>query len=456
MIALEKNELLIKHYAIIIDRFLDFETDLERFNFLNDARFSSLKADNIKKDIASLVEFDAVLQRIQAIARKPHLFVMDNDIILRNEEISTFSNEKFQKTLKQSSLWKQKNTSYSPEYAYAVEYIDNLQIYENILVKMCLDRIESLLRKGLRFYTQFIGDLSGFPLDDYSYTSLFNPFSKKAVEKSIFQDNVDVKIIIERLEVVIRKIRYIKKSNFYKALQGAKPIDGPIVVTNILRDNRSYNYVLRFYRRLVKATNSSDLMHAKRAYMLRLILKALKSHAFILDTTEMIFYDDDINLHFTNELFTLSLTQKDTKPFNFLLTAKSNPQSTTLSTIDIFDEGRIYKNDEHISGYEYIYDEHNLYRLFEDELLSLKIPQGQKEIETVTTLIASLINTFSGNANVYERYCPICSGRTLISEEQRAFSCLTCRSEYAFVEDAAQKALIWIKKLSMEDGAWKR
>ena len=94
----------------------------------------------------------------------------------------------------------------------------------------------------------------------------------------------------------------------------------------------------------------------------------------------MIFYDDDINLHFTNELFTLSLTQKDTKPFNFLLTAKSNPQSTTLSTIDIFDEGRIYKNDEHISGYEYIYDEHNLYRLFEDELLSLKKPQGQKRL----------------------------------------------------------------------------
>ena len=180
----------------------------------------------------------------------------------------------FKKTLKQSSLWKQKKYKLFPEYAYAVEYIDNLQIYENILVKMCLDRIESLLRKGLRFYTQFIGDLSGFPLDDYSYTSLFNPFSKKAVEKSIFQDNVDVKIIIERLEVVIRKIRYIKKSNFYKALQGAKPIDGPIVVTNILRDNRSYNYVLRFYRRLVKATNSSDLMHAKRAYMLRLILKS--------------------------------------------------------------------------------------------------------------------------------------------------------------------------------------
>ena len=195
---------------------------------------------------------------------------------------------------------------------------------------MCLDRIESLLRKGLRFYTQFIGDLSGFPLDDYSYTSLFNPFSKKAVEKSIFQDNVDVKIIIERLEVVIRKIRYIKKSNFYKALQGAKPIDGPIVVTNILRDNRSYNYVLRFYRRLVKATNSSDLMHAKRAYMLQLILKALKSHAFILDTTEMIFYDDDINLHFTNELFTLSLTQK-MRNFLTLLTAKVIAKYNTIN-----------------------------------------------------------------------------------------------------------------------------
>ena len=106
MIALEKNELLIKYYAIIIDRFLDFETDLERFNFLNDARFSSLKADNIKK-ILLLIEFDAVLQRIQAIARKPHLFVMDNDIILPMNKYRHLVMKSF-KNIKTKFPWKQK------------------------------------------------------------------------------------------------------------------------------------------------------------------------------------------------------------------------------------------------------------------------------------------------------------------------------------------------------------
>ena len=247
MINYTQTDLLLEYGKRLTSRMISSKTALDRFALFANAPVNMLSAKKLESDHALLLEINKILSKILEISRKPHFSVQEQDIIIRSSLISEFDNNRFKQTLQESDLWRKKGSKLVPEHAHAAEYVDNYAIYENIIIKMCFQQIESIVSKLNDHYNNYISDLkTSFSFDNYSFTSLFNNESHQLVDKKLFKVQADVNEILTRFHSINRKMHLIRETHFFKELQNVHVIRDKIVTTNVLKFNRKYNQVFRF------------------------------------------------------------------------------------------------------------------------------------------------------------------------------------------------------------------
>ena len=365
---------LIQAYA---KRHQDLESFYQRINGLT---FISIQDLSFEKDIEFFKELSFILSVILSIIAKPHLNNKRDEIIARSGEVSSISEEDFQKTLRDSSIWRdQGNGLLLPEYLYYHQYEDEVKIYENI------------------FIVHLINEIS-FIVDHYSalYVSLLG-VANASTEKLLLDGSYQLKAI-DSVNLLSRRLNQIKDTYFYREVSKAKNKPKVFYPTNILLKDRLYNICFKFYKEMHLYEEKGELNNHLFIFYFTLILKKLHDQKYELDTrTKSVMYqNNDITipnrLIFTtaevrvvleadvkNNLIKLSFKDKldENKSLHYLF-IDSDPTfaNVTIPTVD-----------EDVFSIEYL----SLWHL--GEVKKGKIELVNQVLETEETMIETFINS---------------------------------------------------------------
>ena len=139
---LKKEIKKLNQYSKEHRSFLDF------FNNVDPVMDKTLQDLSFKSDLNFFKEIEFILSVITSIISHPHLVNKGEEIIVRADQANHASTEMFNKTMRDSLLWKENSElNMVPEYVYYHQQIDELRIYENIFIVMLVKMIEQELNK---------------------------------------------------------------------------------------------------------------------------------------------------------------------------------------------------------------------------------------------------------------------------------------------------------------------
>ncbi|HKL84341.1 MAG TPA: hypothetical protein VJZ48_02585 [Bacilli bacterium] len=448
MLYFTQAELLIKHDNALFNRLSKAEDDIGRIKVYLNAPVESLNNRAVMSDYAFLFRLNSVLSTILSITNKPHITVQDKDIILRSSLVSEFNNEKFIQTLRESDLWALNKGKFIPEHSHTSEYLDNVKIYENIVVMMCFHLIEKVINRIDVHYQSYTRGLSSaFAFDNYSVTSLFNANNTRLIDKTLVSRE-DIEQLRARLHLIKRKVHLINSSLFYAELKDTKPIMSSIVLTNILKFNRRYKQVFHFYNELLKNNNSVAITTANRNYYISLLFKVLNSNLELKEEKQTI-NDKHINTKFSNDKFTLTLLSKNQKTFLIKVKANRRKSIHTTSSLTLINDFNEYQPILEVNAYEYVLVGEEIFRYINKQFIPLKYHYSQGDLSLINTLISSLVVHVNLEKNHVPNTCPVCGSNTINIRRRFDMTCLNCEAEYALINADTDKPFVWIKKVKI-------
>ena len=181
---LKKEIKKLNRYSKEHRSFLDF------FNNVDPVMDKTLQDLSFKSDLNFFKEIEFILSVITSIISHPHLVNKGEEIIVRADQANHVSTEMFNKTMRDSTLWKENDqTDMVPEYVYYYQQIDELRIYENIFIVMLVKMIEQEINKYNEFYVSTI--------------LTFNNQDTLSVNK----DNSDV--ALDKMNNITRRLKHI-------------------------------------------------------------------------------------------------------------------------------------------------------------------------------------------------------------------------------------------------------
>ena len=408
MRIIEENRLktivnIINEYQIKSENISSF------YNSINKIKVESLQELFTEKNNEFFDEVSFVLDAITSIIAKPHISNKTEDIILRSDVAGHISNEAFQMSYKEPSLWKEKNYEMVPEYVHHYQYTDEIKIYENIFIGMLIDLIDIELNTFLDMYEGLIPSLDSNTI--------------------VLKEDKNIEELIKYANKLERRVRYIKGTHFYKEVSKVSLKGHIITPTNILTKDRLYNYCFKFYKKFIQYTDYNSILQDLKKYYLTLILANFKSKKFVLDEKisdfdDLYFNINDykININTKNDYIKYTVEYKNTK-------------SITNLYIDT-NEDKQY-NEE--CDYKLLIKLYNIKNLDTNEYV-FHNPKLEKEL--IDYLISESIKTYTGKKELYTTYCPICRGKD-IENIKNLYRCNSCESEYLFID----KNTIWFKKI---------
>lgn len=450
MLHYSQIELLLNYNERFKDRFNLAQSDRERYFSYIHSQSQAFIEKKLEIDFAFISELNKTLTTISEIARKPHFSVRDEDIVIRSSLISEFRNEKFQKTIRESELWRQKNGQKTPEYSYGSEYVDDYAIYENIVIKMCFHKIEMVVNTFDYYYQNYIRDLGiSFSFDNYTFTSFFQTTTNKLIDQSIFDIHQEVNRILETLRLSERKIDQIKKTHFYREVSKTNDIRDKIVLTNILKVDTRYNKVFHFYTRLMRNIDHIDRKEATINYLTSIILKTVHRKFEFLNVKQVV-KRNTFNLKYENRRFYLNVLRKQ-NTFLFKVKPLLRKSILAISSLTIVNDLEEYQKISGVNAYEYVLANGEIYRYVNNEFEHLKYNYSQGDFALIETLISSLFVTIDLGIDKLIKTCPICGNNNLGIKRKYDTTCLNCGAEHAAFNINQKDAFVWIKKVNLEN-----
>ena len=291
---LRKIILQIKKYA------KDYDDPKSFFNNLDALDIKSLQDLSFNSDLKFFDDVNFILSVIISIVVHPHISTKGENIVLRSDQIGSVQNDMFLQTLRDSQLWKHnQEKEMIPEYVHYYQNVDEIRIYENIFICMLINLLNEELNKYSSFYQSMIVTYRGEDTLSMSDDNVFVAFSK--------------------IEILKKKIRRIKETNFYKMVSKGGVKLSHITPTNILLKDRLYNYCFKFYRKLISYEDKDSLIFDFTSSFYVLMLKALKDFEFIVSSSkknsQQKMFDND-GLKMTNEISLMNNKFKITVSFN--------------------------------------------------------------------------------------------------------------------------------------------
>lgn len=393
----------------------DYEASNKEFVFrylgVGDLNLPSLEAVSLTRDQVYFKEISFILSVIASIVEKPLIAQADSDSVIRSDQAGHIDNDSFQEVTKDSALWKESNGEMKPEYVHFHEHTDELKTSENIFIGMLIKVIENDLISYNEFY------LSILP--------------KVGIDESM--DASLVENLLLEVDKNLKKITFIKNSNFFKIIKKCDLSLKRVEPTNILLRNRLYNYCFRFYSRFIKYTDEKEAYEDLRQYYFYLLLKVLKKKEFVISKALI----DKGFYRFTNSEFNLTFQVKDS-PFISLLVEDAIGNKKSATHLLLFEE----MNMDDIITYDLkTINFIGIWNLY-DKDKNPEFIKHLKEEELIEKWLASKILVEEANKEVYAKYCPVCKSKDLELEND-IYHCASCDSEYTYKEEED----IWFLKI---------
>lgn len=427
MKIIEEN--LLKNTILQLNKYLEKHLFINDFyDNLPSLELGSLQSFSYKEDQDFFDKISTILNVVLSIIAHPHISNKGENVVLRSELVGNLTNEHFQKTIKDPSVWKEKNLEMVPEYVHYSQYTDELNIYENQFIRLLIDTIDKEIKKYLDFYTSLI-------------PSLENKMQIEIIE------NNDVEKALTRIEQLNRKLSYILNTYFYKELSKEKHISKQIKPTNILLKDRLYNRCFRFYREFIKYEDFNQLLSDFREYYYYVILKEFKTRGF-----ELLKQDNDKNNNHKS-IYNLRFSYKD-----YIIYLGINNQYGIYLDICLENcPNQLYRHELYLDTSREVTSNivsnpsaistHivTIWNLIDQATLKEQFINPTSEANIIKLWLDSLMHESIAKKSIYTKYCPNCKSNNL-KENNGIYKCMKCNSIYTF-KTGKGKDIIWFINL---------
>lgn len=420
----------------------------ENINSFNNSSLQSLSYEN---DIKFLDELSFILSVIASIVARPTINTNVEDIILRQDQAPSIQPEQYQKIFKDVQLWKRKKTKLLPEYVHYSQSIDIIETYENCFVAMLINQIHEELN---RYYDFYVMQLKTYDRINNVQLTIDDAYSA-----------------LLKVEKLLKRVKYLKNSYFYKRVSKVKFKMGNIKLTNILLHNRLYNYCYKFYLKLKAYSQGAKLSNEFNLYYFFLLLKVLHKNEYVLEVNEeldvltlqknekfkmptLVFRKEDFVITLKKERYGLiveiiSNQLKKSRNFvsrNYLTFDVEHTFNDTRSLVrtDYFENKKFLNIDSlSIRGRSFVNN---------DNSLEIVEENPAPEVDLLERWLAEKTTTVVASKAVYERFCPVCKSREIIYERNN-YNCVQCKSKYTFYKDDENRECVWF--ISLGGQVWK-
>lgn len=419
---------------------------------INNFNSSSLQSLSYENDIKFLDELSFILSVIASIVARPTINTTVEDVILRQDQAPSIQPEQYQKIFKDVQLWKRKKAEILPEYVHYSQSIDKIETYENCFVAMLINNIHEELN---RYYDFYVMQLKTY--DRYNNVLL------------TIDDAYNALLKVEKL---LKRVKYLKNSYFYKRVSKVKFKMENIKLTNILLHNRLYNYCYKFYLKLKAYSQGAKLSNEFNLYYFFLLLKVLNRNNYELEVLEE---EADVltlqknerfklpTLVFKKEDFVISLKKEK---FGYIVEIISNQLKKSRNFISrnylTFDVEHTFNDTRSLVRTDYFENKKFLNidslsirgRSFVNNDNSLEIVEENPapEIDLLERWLTEKTTTVVASKTVYERFCPVCKSKDIYFEKNN-HTCMNCKSKYTFFKDDDNKERVWF--ISLGGQVWK-
>ncbi len=425
-------------------------------NALEKVKIGFYEPINFDTYYSTIQSLSALADKIISIIAKPHIQVVDSEVILRAEQASSLSPNSFRETMRDTGLWKRKQTgTMSPEYVHSVEKVDTIDTYENRFIAYLIDRIDEEVTKLLNDLDPSFASFENYYETrgiSFSPNMLLSSFETNKPIEGVFDVNSSIvgqdKVFAE-LNKLKRKNTKMMESEFYKRLH-KKDVSQNFVPTNILLHDPMYNYCFRYYKDNLLGTNraESQTEQAYQNFMLLSFLDYLNNEKLLPGDTVVRYENGKIAFEpfsFVKGVLTFNLEQDDdglkvvadykgVEYYNCLLITKRTYNPRDVRT---FRERRgLYFS--HFEKVLLI----SMENIAKDFANCLTISYHKKDIkERYDGFLSSLSMIFRANKESALERCPVC-GSSKTQYHSNRMICDRCGSVYALLDGGQY---IWIK-----------
>lgn len=423
------------------DSFADF------FNDCANLELKSLQELSFKNDKEFFEGMKRVMSIIATIIHHPHLSNRDREIIVRIDQASNLTQDMFNKTMRDSSLWSEQNLKMVPEYVYYNEHVDEIKIYENIFIVHLIDKIQEEIDTYRIFYSKMV--------KAYFMHPLVNSFDD--ARSLNIETDTEFKLLSD-INNIEKKLKFIKNTRFYKEIEPHTKKIEKVVPTNILIGDRLYNYCYRFYRAQISYTDNIQKIKDVRTYYYVLLLQQSKKYGLVLhenNPSKPLKFRFDSNgnvilpeVVLTGEDFSIKIIPEDN--YNGIVFEIINRACNVdakiakhLLLFNIFYRFDSYK--KMTFPKEYLTVEAlslwNLYQVDNKLLVNLNVLD---EIGLLEKYFESKEARTEASKKLYSNYCPSCKSERLKHIGSK-ISCTSCKSVYTFYKHN-KKDILWFLK----------
>ncbi len=394
---------------------------------------------NVQKEEEMLDELERMGKVLSSIIRSPHLDNKDVEVIIRQEQSGSLGPDNIHESILDTSLWKKKRSSFSPEYVHATSIEDNLDTYENrLVIDLCRKlyaESKALSLLSSPFDTSVKKEYEGSSLSygSYGLFSLLRHEKKNKNSRGLPSIRGSA-LYHERSQEIERFFFRICSSSFYRELENTT-FKGPLIATNVFVHDKLYREAYLFYlRNYQEEDKEENISRCFQEYAIRRFFSFIKNNHH--DGVTLVRKNGVLSFKtfsYDDGLFSLSFNPSDD---GFFLKVSLLSDSSTSFTHHII----IEDEPDEASDKNAIY--FTLSPLANDSLKVIHFSPFLKMEETFENLYFSWL--FVIKAEKLDS-CPLC-GHDRLAYEGGIYICEQCQSEMKEFMDKTERS-VWFRRI---------
>ena len=210
-------------------------------------------------DDSNIEEIKRVVPFLFKIVDKPRSFIRSLEEKVPVETAKRINHKAIAKLSQDSNDWYARTVlSVKPKTVVSDVNEETIDLYENRFVCALISRISELLSQTRQYYEsqiQYFDENSAQREMEYTYSTNSFPFYNTITKKKKdFSDNQSfrkkLEDELETIKKLEKKIRLLKRSDFYRTLRKKRKVVDPIQKTNILMFEFNYNQAYKLWKYL--------------------------------------------------------------------------------------------------------------------------------------------------------------------------------------------------------------
>lgn len=215
----------------------------------NNKAFHGFVSEHFTLDDDWIYTIDGALVSVENIVRNPRRFIREEYDVVAVEKARRINSKTIQHLSSHTQyIQSGRNEDVRPSKLLVGQIEEDLAIYENRFVFSLIERVTTFVEKR---YVDISARSKNFDKTNLKMHSAFK------MGRNEFECDFDIKVKepsrdeaaeaklneqFERIEIIRKRLRVIKNSDFYRELSNSKPVKPPIQKTNMIRMNTDYSH----------------------------------------------------------------------------------------------------------------------------------------------------------------------------------------------------------------------